>query len=38
MNVERHGLEDLIGVYLLGSDPAYIENIQGLLNKAGYLG
>jgi hypothetical protein len=38
MNVERHGLENLIGIYLLGSDPACIENIQGLLKQAGYLG
>ncbi|MGD8806952.1 MAG: mandelate racemase/muconate lactonizing enzyme family protein, partial [Chloroflexota bacterium] len=38
MGVEREGLGDLIGGYLLGSDPTDIEAIQGLLKQAGFLG
>ncbi len=38
MGVEREGLGDLIGGYLLGSDPTDIETIQGLLQQAGFIG
>ena len=38
MGVEREGLGDLIGGYLLGSDPTDIDAIQGLLKQAGFLG
>jgi len=38
MGVEREGLGDLIGGYLLGADPRDIEGIQGLLKQAGFLG
>jgi len=38
MGVEREGLGDLIGGYLLGSDPTDIETIQGLLKQAGFIG
>lgn len=38
MGRERQGLGDLMGSYLMGADPTDIENIQGLLKQAGYLG
>ena len=38
MGKEREGLGDLIGGYLIGSDPTDIEGIQGLLKQAGFLG
>jgi D-galactarolactone cycloisomerase len=38
MGVERQGLGDLIGGYLLGADPTDIEAIQALLKQAGFLG
>ncbi|MCJ7556658.1 MAG: mandelate racemase/muconate lactonizing enzyme family protein [Gammaproteobacteria bacterium] len=38
LGVERQGLGDLIGGYLLGADPADIEGIQALLKQAGILG
>ena len=38
LGVERQGLGDLIGGYLLGADPADIEGIQDLLKQAGILG
>ena len=38
MGVEREGLGDLIGGYLLGADPADIDSVQGLLKQAGFLG
>ena len=38
MGVEREGLGDLIGGYLLGADPADIDGVQDLLKQAGYLG
>ena len=38
MNEERQGLGDLLGGYLLGSDPTDIDRIQSLLKQAGFLG
>lgn len=38
MGVERAGLGDLIGGYLLGADPTDIDSVQGLLTQAGVLG
>ncbi len=38
MGREREGLGDLLGGYLLGSDPTDIDRIQSLLKQAGYLG
>ena len=38
MGVERQGLGDLIGGYLIGADPTDIDQVQGLLKQAGYLG
>jgi len=38
MGKERQGLGDLIGGYLIGADPTDIDNIQGLLKQAGFLG
>ena len=38
MGKEREGLGELIGGYLLGSDPSDIGQIQGLLKQAGFLG
>ena len=38
MGKEREGLGDLLGGYLLGSDPTDIDRIQSLLKQAGYLG
>jgi len=38
LGIERQGLGDLIGGYLLGADPADIEGIQALLKQAGILG
>lgn len=38
MGKEREGLGDLIGAYLIGSDPTDIPTVQGLLKQAGYLG
>lgn len=38
LGVERQGLGDLIGGYLLGADPADIEGVQALLKQAGILG
>jgi L-alanine-DL-glutamate epimerase-like enolase superfamily enzyme len=38
LGVEREGLGDLIGSYLLGADPTDIEGVQNLLNQAGILG
>ena len=38
LGVERQGLGDLIGGYLLGADPTDIEGIQNLLKQAGVLG
>lgn len=38
LGVERQGLGDLIGGYLLGADPTDIEGIQNLLKQAGILG
>jgi len=38
MGKEREGLGDLIGGYLIGADPTDIDNIQGLLKQAGFLG
>lgn len=38
MGKEREGLGDLLGGYLIGSDPTDIERIQSLLKQAGYLG
>jgi L-alanine-DL-glutamate epimerase-like enolase superfamily enzyme len=38
MGVEREGLGDLLGGYILGSDPTDIERIQSLLKQAGFLG
>jgi L-alanine-DL-glutamate epimerase-like enolase superfamily enzyme len=35
---EREGLGDLLGAYLLGSDPADIDRVQSLLKQAGFLG
>jgi D-galactarolactone cycloisomerase len=38
MGVEREGLGDLLGGYLLGSDPTDIDRVQSLLKQAGFLG
>ena len=38
LGVERQGLGDLIGGYLLGADPTDIEGVQNLLKQAGVLG
>lgn len=38
LGVERQGLGDLIGGYLLGADPTDIEGVQNLLTQAGFLG
>ena len=38
MGVEREGLGDLIGGYLLGADPSDIDAVQDLLKQAGFLG
>jgi len=38
MGTERQGLGDLLGGYLLGSDPTDIDRIQSLLKQAGILG
>jgi len=38
LGVERQGLGDLIGGYLLGADPTDIEGVQNLLKQAGILG
>ena len=38
LGVERQGLGDLIGGYLLGADPSDIDGVQGLLTQAGFLG
>jgi len=38
MGKERQGLGDLLGGYLLGSDPTDIDRVQDLLKQAGFLG
>lgn len=38
LGVERQGLGDLIGSYLLGADPTDIDSVQSLLKQAGILG
>ena len=38
MGVEREGLGDLLGGYLMGADPADIGRVQDLLKQAGILG
>lgn len=38
LGIERAGLGDLIGGYLIGADPTDIEGIQSLLKQAGILG
>ncbi|KAB2932390.1 MAG: mandelate racemase/muconate lactonizing enzyme family protein [Leptonema illini] len=38
MGTEREGLGDLLGGYLLGSDPTDIDRVQALLKQAGILG
>lgn len=38
MGTEREGLGDLLGGYLLGSDPGDIDRVQSLLKQAGFLG
>ena len=38
MGKERQGLGDLIGGYLMDADPTDIDQIQGLLKQAGFLG
>jgi D-galactarolactone cycloisomerase len=38
LGIERQGLGDLIGGYLIGADPTDIDGIQGLLKQAGILG
>ena len=38
MGKERQGLGDLIGSYLIGADPTDIDQVQGLLKQAGFLG
>jgi L-alanine-DL-glutamate epimerase-like enolase superfamily enzyme len=38
MGIERQGLGDLIGGYLIGADPTDIDQVQGLLKQAGFLG
>jgi L-alanine-DL-glutamate epimerase-like enolase superfamily enzyme len=38
MGRERQGLGDLLGGYLMGSDPTDIDRVQDLLKQAGFLG
>ena len=38
MGKERQGLGDLLGAYLLGTDPTDIDRVQDLLKQAGFLG
>jgi len=38
MGIEREGLGDLIGGYLIGADPTDIDTVQSLLKQAGFLG
>jgi len=38
MGVERQGLGDLLGAYLLGTDPTDIDRVQDLIKQAGFLG
>jgi len=38
MGHEREGLGELMGGYILGSDPTDIERVQSLLKQAGFLG
>ncbi|HUW62370.1 MAG TPA: mandelate racemase/muconate lactonizing enzyme family protein [Candidatus Bathyarchaeia archaeon] len=38
MGLERAGLGELMGSYLLGVDPTDIDRVQSLLKQAGYLG
>ncbi len=38
MGREREGLGELLGAYILGSDPTDIDRVQSLLKQAGYLG
>jgi len=38
MGIEREGLGDLLGGYLMGADPRDIDEIQSLLKQAGFLG
>lgn len=38
MGTERQGLGDLLGGYLMGSDPTDIDRVQSLLKQAGFLG
>lgn len=38
MGIERQGLGDLLGGYLMGADPTNIGQVQDLLKQAGYLG
>jgi len=38
MGTERQGLGDLLGGYLLGTDPTDIDRVQSLLKQAGFLG
>ncbi len=38
MGKEREGLGDLLGAYLIGSDPTDIDRVQSLLKQAGFLG
>ncbi len=38
MGKERAGLGDLLGGYLIGTDPTDIDRIQSLLKQAGFLG
>ncbi len=38
MGMERSGLGDLLGGYLMGADPSDIGRIQSLLKQAGFLG
>ena len=38
MGKERQGLGDLLGSYLLGTDPTDIDRVQDLLKQAGFLG
>jgi L-alanine-DL-glutamate epimerase-like enolase superfamily enzyme len=38
MGKEREGLGDLLGAYLIGSDPTDINRVQSLLKQAGFLG
>ncbi len=38
MGKERQGLGDLLGGYLMGSDPTDIPRVQSLLKQAGFLG